>query len=868
MSDLLSLLTLDVFVYYFHFITVVKLCVVLNCRSKHADQVGFFKFPSSVEVAAKWIELLQAGLPANLNSLIGKKVCGRHFPVTSIYGGKYKKLMIGAMPNKINRPEREEIQSVTPAQTILRLQSRISLLERKLREITNNPKPSFIFTHRKKLKSYMNDDAYTLFDSCLTNHNRAPSGRRHSYETKKLTNMILHRSKKAYSIMKEIFALPSLRTMDRHNHDIFTETGISHDTKSLLKRHAANLASTDRLCILSFDEVEIHASYAYLHRRDIVDGFVDMGIHGRAPHEATQALVFGQRGIQQRWKQIISYYFVTKQNFRAEKLKEIVEENLQAMFEAGYNVVATVCDGDSKNRALYDSLGTDPSNSQFTYNGHQISFLFDIPHIFKLIRNHFMKSAIYIEIDSENRGIIVWEDILPHLESIVNSPSIPKICKNLTMKHLHPNTYEKMRVSLATQLFSHTVGSAIEFAVVSNSLSERHLLTAKFFKLMDKLFDVLNSSTTRLQNGKPWKTALAMNDENFIFLQYIEKLLCDDKFYFCKSNHSILTPPEKVNNVHCLKMLLKTIRGILSLSLRAFDLGIERIFTRRLDQDILENFFAQIRRSSSDLSTRHFRAHFRSCRIVFLEALPDGSNCEDDEDIPLFLEDVTESSASSMSTEVSPEAEIAEYLAAFNQELLDELESLDDSTPSPVGSGSNLISTFLDDDIGQEHSALHQFSPMPSFGGVTVAERNVHAYVAGYLLNRIEKSGINCTICWSKLTANKVLADHDLIVCRQYAPSSKLHFPSESFTNLVTQCCLSLNEEVKNAVAVTGVKLTLLKIIWKMDFFFIPICHQSVIKSLIIKLLVNMFLGKYLKDLGRESKHKSIKSIQKNTRPS
>ena len=341
--------------------------------------------------------------------------------------------------------------------------------------------------------------------------------------------------------------------------------------------------------MLSFDETEITPEFRYLPRMDCVDGFVDMGRHGRTEDVATSVLVFGLRGVNKRWKQIISYYFMSKAGFDKDLLKKIVEENLEAVFRAGFRVVATVCDGAGINRGLATELGVSKTSPMFEFSGNKLAFLFDVPHIIKLIRNHLITKDLLFK-SGNVEGIIKWKDIKHHLEPMLTKVLVE--CPRLTETHLNPLGFSKMRVKLATQLFSHSVASSFNYAIARGELPENpYRLISEFFTQIDKLFDILNSSSFSHQDGKPWKTALSMNDENSLFLRSFVDLIENDWLGFIKPTSA---GPIINRGVFCLEMLAQSIRGVLALSEHLGALGISRICTRRFNQDILENHFVQV----------------------------------------------------------------------------------------------------------------------------------------------------------------------------------------------------------------------------------------------------------------------------------
>lgn len=79
----------------------------------------------------------------------------------------------------------------------------------------------------------------------------------------------------------------------------------------------------------------------------------------------------------------------------------------------------------------------------------------------------------------------------------IKSKSLLKI----TEAHINPSSFQKMRVKLAVQLFSHTMASTIRTCIETNGLKSKTAKnTADFVDFINKLFDCLNSKTLYTSN--------------------------------------------------------------------------------------------------------------------------------------------------------------------------------------------------------------------------------------------------------------------------------------------------------------------------------------------------------------------------------
>ncbi|XP_014206477.2 pre-mRNA-splicing factor Syf2 [Copidosoma floridanum] len=68
------------------------------------------------------------------------------------------------------------------------------------------------------------------------------------------------------------------------------------------------MTEEERECILMWDEMSIKTWLQYDPKRDLIEGFADLGIFGGSPRRGNHVLVFLLRGRQFDWRQPICYY--------------------------------------------------------------------------------------------------------------------------------------------------------------------------------------------------------------------------------------------------------------------------------------------------------------------------------------------------------------------------------------------------------------------------------------------------------------------------------------------------------------------------------------------------------------------------------
>jgi len=105
-----------------------------------------------------------------------------------------------------------------------------------------------------------------------------------------------------------------------------------------------------------FDEMSIREYFHFNQKIDCIEGFEDLGIHGRTSNIANHALVFMLHGLCRRWKQPVAYY-LTRGSTKDDILVDFLTEVLDACHNAGLVVVATVCDMGANNVKALKQLG-------------------------------------------------------------------------------------------------------------------------------------------------------------------------------------------------------------------------------------------------------------------------------------------------------------------------------------------------------------------------------------------------------------------------------------------------------------------------------------------------------------------------------
>lgn len=147
-------------------------------------------------------------------------------------------------------------------------------------------------------------------------------------------------SPKAYTYLRNVkkFPFPCAATLHNWVASFNVAPGILIDVIKIMTDKGNNLSTTEKLTVITFDEVYI-SNKLDLERKE-------QKIYG--PYKTCQ-FVFA-RGLFKKWKQPVYY------NFDEPMSREILFNVLEHLYQAGYVVVAITCDMSPTNRKLWEDL--------------------------------------------------------------------------------------------------------------------------------------------------------------------------------------------------------------------------------------------------------------------------------------------------------------------------------------------------------------------------------------------------------------------------------------------------------------------------------------------------------------------------------
>lgn len=324
--------------------------------------------------------------------------------------------------------------------------------------------PNYVYAAQKKSNSYIEDhdviqnllieksEDVNIFVKTQLFHKKSGKW---SQKEKQLAIKYYYLSPTLYKhMLKTGFYLPSAQTIIKWHSALRIETGFSDIIADVLKEKFQELDKLNCKSILMMDEMRAKTEVDYNSRDDFIYGFVDLSSLGRKNNISSSAIFFMLRGLNQNWKQTISYVAGPA---NADELHHILQEDIRKIIHTGCDLVGVTCDQASTNRSCFKKLGVTIQCPYFFIEGKKIYAFYDIPHLFKSVRNCLYSNDIEIE------GNIVSWSVIRDVYAFDNG-KVKAIFK-LTDVHLDPKNFDKMSVKVATQVLSHSVASAILTAV-------------------------------------------------------------------------------------------------------------------------------------------------------------------------------------------------------------------------------------------------------------------------------------------------------------------------------------------------------------------------------------------------------------------
>lgn len=169
--------------------------------------------------------------------------------------------------------------------------------------------------------------------------------------------------------------------------------------------------------------------------------------------------------------------------------------------------------------------------------GKTIVHRYDVPHVIKVVRNNFREKDLQHCINerwnisnstSKTTGrqqIASWADVENLYQ--IDRTGFHRLLPKITEQHINP-TKLKMRVCVATQVFSQTYGTVMLHCAENQQLPSKSSATAQILLFFNDLFDSLNGSGPT-QTGS-LEGSINEHSVHFVFWEYALTMLAKMKF--------------------------------------------------------------------------------------------------------------------------------------------------------------------------------------------------------------------------------------------------------------------------------------------------------------------------------------------------
>lgn len=554
-------------------------------------------------------------------------------------------------------------------------------------------------------------------------------GRRYDSDFKQFALSLFFTGPRNYRELIKHFALPSVRSLHLFTQSWKIVPGINDKIFDALNEILLALPPIERHCILTVDEMSLKSHLFYNISEDEIIGFEDTG-YEKSHKPAKSALVLMARSIAGNWKFPVCFCLI-ETACQSSVLKKIIFDIIVKLQNSNSIVHALVSDMGSNFKQLSRELGISTQNTTFLVNGQKVLYIFDTPHLVKAIRNNLLKYNFLFDINK----IVSWKYIVDFYNK--DSKQWIKMAPNLTKCHLEPNGFQRMKVKYAVQVFSNRVAAGMCTQMSYGSLPSEAVGTIDFIEKIDKLFDILNSSS--LNNPKEYGKVFTGSEKQIMFLKQMLHLFKDIKVI--DANGSLL----KVK-IPCFECWQITIKSIIQLwdTLKSFNFPYLR--TRKINQDCVENFFGSIRQqggnSVNPTPIQFVRAFKKLLSTKFLQH-SEGQNCAQDSDQML---NIMKKSYLKSNTNISP------------------------SVPRKI----------LD-------------IPSHDYYSMDLPEQNAFTYVCGYLIKKCLENH-SCNACITYVNESKAVLNDTTLYCSFRAYSSEennlyanLYVPNNTFCSYIHQ---------------------------------------------------------------------------------
>lgn len=256
---------------------------------------------------------------------------------------------------------------------------------------------------------------------------------------------------------------------------------------------------------------------------------------------------------------------------------------------SGLKILASTCDQVAVNaKAVHQLMGPNCEKASkggllsYVINGTTIIHCFDPPHLIKGIRNNLITKTLKhhiterwssgIDPNPKVKGRRARSAKWDHVDKLyrLNLRTSTKFLLKIGEEHIKPKKL-KMKVCVATQIFSKTCGENMLKYAANNVLPSNYSDTGEVLLFFNDVFDSMNGSCE--YDGKSLKGPVTENSVHFDFWEYALKMLSVMQFIDKATGKS-------TNRTAVLKHFQSTIKGYIEICRKCLNLKMTKISLR------------------------------------------------------------------------------------------------------------------------------------------------------------------------------------------------------------------------------------------------------------------------------------------------
>ena len=173
-------------------------------------------------------------------------------------------------------------------------------------------------------------------------------------------------------------------------------------------------------------------------------------------------------------------------------IKSVIKSTVGTLTKYGYVPHGITSDQGSNFQKFFSNNGLTREDPAIYLEDQRYLICRDPPHLLKNSRNFLLKAPVYIPGFAKPAE---WAHIVAMFK--VDQKNTLSIAPRLSNEHLYNIKFQNsMKVKLAAQVLSNSVSGAIKICVDQDILPKEALATSTYCKIMNDLFDCLNSSSS------------------------------------------------------------------------------------------------------------------------------------------------------------------------------------------------------------------------------------------------------------------------------------------------------------------------------------------------------------------------------------